>query len=501
MLDDDVLLALAAAWAGLVIVGTIRSPALREAGRRLGWVIAAAGVLLLVATLAWLRTDGRGWIALAAAASLLVIPLWLARLYFWLILGQRYRSANAVMAVLLVLHPTRALLVDRAVLTALRHAASGDAPGALSRLATIAGNARLPEPMRLSALAWAGRVRRDWSAVVSLPDGPVTRAMRLRGFGELGQTEALVANYLRPGRDVSPLERLMVLAFCGRPAAVERLIAGPLAAFRPDTQAFWLATAQFAAGDTRAGKASLLRTVPRDAEMGTSFADRLSSPPPMPALSSATGAIVDTLASQVIAAPLAGAHRPWATYALIALNLAVFAVEEALGGSTDEDTLYSLGALSPEAVFDGGEVWRIGAALFLHDGYAHVLFNMAALAAFGVRLERTLGHLRFVSVYLGAGLLSMGSVLALTEAGVVEPALLVGASGAIMGLVGASAGRAVRELRHDSARSRQTLRSAALIVGLQSAFDWAIPHVSFTGHISGAVAGFLLALAMPPGPR
>ena len=499
MLDDDVLLLLAAAWAALVLVGTVRSPALREAGRRLGWVVAASAVLALVALLAWTRIDGRGWIALAAAALLLVIPLWLARLYFWLILGQRYRFASLVTAVLLLLHPTRALLVDRAVLVALRRAASGDASDAAAKLGAIADNGRLPEPMRLSALAWSGRIRRDWPGVVALPDGVVTRAMRLRGFGELGQTEALVANYLLPGRDTSPLERLMVLAFCGRAAAVERLISGPLAAFRPDTQAFWLATAQFAAGETRAGEASLRRSVPRDMEMRASFADRLSHPPPVPTLTPATGAIVDTLASEVVATPLARVRRPWATYALILLNFAMFAVEEASGGSTDDDTLYRLGALSPETVFDGGEVWRIGAALFLHDGYAHVLFNMAALAAFGARLERQCGPLRFTLVYLGAGLLSMGSVLALTEAGVLEPALLVGASGAIMGLVGASAGLAVRALRTDRFRSLQTLRSAAVIVGLQSAFDWAIPHVSFSGHISGTVAGFLLALAMPRG--
>ena len=499
MLDDDVLLALAAAWAVLVLVGTVRSPALREAGRRLGWVVATAAVLALVALLAWTPIKGRGWIALAAAALLLVVPLWLARLHFWLILGQRYRAASLVTAILLLLHPTRALLVDRAVLVALRRAASGDASDAAARLDAIADNARLPEPMRLSALAWAGRIRRDWPGVVALPDGPVTRAMRLRGFGELGRTEALVTNYLRPGRDTSPLERLMVLAFCGRPAAVERLIAGPLTAFRPDTQAFWLATAQFAAGETRAGEASLRRTVPRDTEMRASFADRLSHPPPVPTLTPATRATVDTLADQVIATPLVRARRPWATYTLILLNFAVFAVEEALGGSTNDNTLYTLGALSPEAVFDGGEVWRIGAALFLHDGYAHVLFNMAALALFGARLERQLGPVRFTLLYLGAGLLSMASVLALTEAGVVEPALLVGASGAIMGLVGASAGLAVRGLRADRLRSLQTLRSAATVVALQSAFDWAIPHVSFTGHISGTIAGFLLALAMPRG--
>ncbi len=498
MLDDNVLLALAAIWAVLVIARTARSPAMRDADRHAGWMVAAAAVLALAAVLAVLQVEGGGWIALAAAALLLVIPLWLARWYFWLLLGQRYRLANAVTTLLLLLHPSRALLADRAVLAALRRAAAGDVPGALARFNAVAGNQRLPEPLRLSALAWAGRVRRDWPDVIALPDGAVTRAMRLRGFGELGQTEALVANYLRPGRDTSPLERLMVLAFCGRAAAVERLIEGPLAAFRVDTQAFWRATARLAAGDAHAAETLLRRTAPRDVEMRASFTDRLSHGLPAPTLSSASRAVVDALAAQVMAAPLVRARRPWATYALIALNFVVFAIEELAGGSTDNDTLYTLGALSPEAVVDGGEYWRIGAALFLHDGYAHVLFNMAALAVFGARLERELGHLRFVLVYLGAGLLSMASVLALTEAGLVEPALLVGASGAIMGLVGASAGVAARTLRSDPATSRQTLRSAALIVAMQSVFDWTIPHVSFTGHIAGAMAGFLLALALPP---
>src|SRR5205823_485062 len=67
-----------------------------------------------------------------------------------------------------------------------------------------------------------------------------------------------------------------------------------------------------------------------------------------------------------------------ATQFLIILNLVMFAAEALLGGVSNGETLYRLGALFPPAV-RAGEWWRLVASLFLHFGKAHLAMNMAGL--------------------------------------------------------------------------------------------------------------------------
>ena len=73
---------------------------------------------------------------------------------------------------------------------------------------------------------------------------------------------------------------------------------------------------------------------------------------------------------------------------LIALNIAMFVAEPALGGSTNPLTLHRLGALESWAVRFGGEYWRLLTSLFLHYGPLHLLFNLYALFVIGPGLER-----------------------------------------------------------------------------------------------------------------
>lgn len=67
-----------------------------------------------------------------------------------------------------------------------------------------------------------------------------------------------------------------------------------------------------------------------------------------------------------------------ATYGLVSLNLLVFALEMAQGGSENLDTLYQLGALSPQEVW-AGQWWRLLTANFLHFGWLHLLTNLIGL--------------------------------------------------------------------------------------------------------------------------
>ena len=76
---------------------------------------------------------------------------------------------------------------------------------------------------------------------------------------------------------------------------------------------------------------------------------------------------------------------------------------------------------------------------------------------------------------------------------------LVGASGCIMGIVGAWAGFLMRH-RH-AAHARQRLANVVMIVAIQIGFDLSTPQVSMSAHLCGLVAGFLLGLVLTPRPK
>ncbi|MDQ3626857.1 MAG: rhomboid family intramembrane serine protease [Verrucomicrobiota bacterium] len=184
---------------------------------------------------------------------------------------------------------------------------------------------------------------------------------------------------------------------------------------------------------------------------------------------------------------------------LIVLNLAMFAAQMAFGGSTNPMTLHRLGALEPATVLVNGEYWRLATAIFLHYGAAHLLVNLFALHFFGPTLESAIGSLRFAVCYLLSGIGSCAEITMMSRLQWLEIDQLVGASAAVMGIVGAWAGSLMRD-RH-LPHNRRVLRNILLIVAIQSLFDILTPRVSIAAHLSGLVTGFVLGLLIAPKRR
>ena len=197
-----------------------------------------------------------------------------------------------------------------------------------------------------------------------------------------------------------------------------------------------------------------------------------------------------------LAKPVAHGRRvAAATWTLVALTVAMFAVQVATGGSEDADNLFRLGAVLTQT-FHRSDVWRLFAANFLHIGTAHVVFNMLALIALGPMVERYCGTLRFVAIYLVSGIGAMVGVVLAAKFGLIPDALIVGASGAIMGLVGAQAAIFLREHRKGARVGGQGLRNVAFVVVTQLVFDQLVPRVSSTAHLGGLAIGFLATAAL-----
>ncbi|MBV9008865.1 MAG: rhomboid family intramembrane serine protease [Verrucomicrobia bacterium] len=184
---------------------------------------------------------------------------------------------------------------------------------------------------------------------------------------------------------------------------------------------------------------------------------------------------------------------------LIALNVVAFAGEIYLGGSTNPLTLERLGWLDTDLVIFEHQYWRLLTALFLHFGTLHLVVNMFALLLLGPPLEREAGAATFATYYLLSGIGSSLIVVLLTRYKFLQPVQLVGASGCIMGIVGAWGGFLLRN-RHLPLASRR-LRNLVLIVLLQTAFDILTPRVSMSAHLGGLSCGLFLGLLLPGGER
>jgi membrane associated rhomboid family serine protease len=189
-------------------------------------------------------------------------------------------------------------------------------------------------------------------------------------------------------------------------------------------------------------------------------------------------------------------RRAPAVFSLILLNAATFLFEISFGDWNDPEILHRIGALEPYAVVVQGEYWRLFTALFLHGGFAHLLFNLFALYVLGPPLERSIGAVRFAACYLISGLVSSAGVVLLTVIGLIQVAQLVGASGCIMGIVGAWAGFLLRH-RH-TPHAKQRLANILMIIAIQTAFDLSTPQVSMAAHLCGLIAGFFLSLILAP---
>jgi membrane associated rhomboid family serine protease len=119
---------------------------------------------------------------------------------------------------------------------------------------------------------------------------------------------------------------------------------------------------------------------------------------------------------------------------LIGANVVMFFAQTFITGLT-----WALG-LMPAAVLGNFYIWQLATYMFLHGGVFHLLFNMLALWMFGAELERIWGTRYFLKFYfvtgIGAAVLTvLFSLLPFAFARDLQHAIVIGASGAIYGLL------------------------------------------------------------------
>ena len=212
--------------------------------------------------------------------------------------------------------------------------------------------------------------------------------------------------------------------------------------------------------------------------------------------------------------PLRAIRYQWVTVLLIALNVVIFALQTVEPGSRH----YASFALIPTELFQM-HIWG-GAArgpfdtiavpesatlltyMFLHGDIFHLLSNMLFLWVFGDNVEDALGHARYLVFYVACGV-AAGLMHAYMLPASKLP--LIGASGAVAGVIGAYLLLHPRVLVWVLAFRFVPLRiPAALVLGVwvatQVLMVWITQKspdmVAWWAHIGGLAAGMILVLFM-----
>ena len=177
------------------------------------------------------------------------------------------------------------------------------------------------------------------------------------------------------------------------------------------------------------------------------------------------------------------------TILLVAANVVAYVWQTTTGGGVDFDH----GWLTPQAVFEHGQWWRIFSAAFLHASIAHIGLNMLALYSLGNEVEAIYGKARFGLLYF---LAIVGSGLAIVYfSPYAQPTL--GASGAIYGLFGAIVAVGLRLGK----RGRSVIMSVVPVLVLNLVFTFSIPGISWQAHVGGLITGIVAGYALFMGSR
>ena len=121
---------------------------------------------------------------------------------------------------------------------------------------------------------------------------------------------------------------------------------------------------------------------------------------------------------------------PFVTYTIIGINSLVFIYQYLILPPESLGHIISTYALTPAAP----SVITVFTSMFMHGGLMHIIFNMWFLWIFGDNIESVLGHKLYVLFYLICG---MGAALAQIQVNAGSQIPMVGASGAIAGVLGA----------------------------------------------------------------
>ena len=186
--------------------------------------------------------------------------------------------------------------------------------------------------------------------------------------------------------------------------------------------------------------------------------------------------------------------KSWANLCLIGANLLLFLLVELTGSTGDTAQMIRWGAAYTPLI-QAGEYYRLFTCMFLHFGFQHLLNNMLLLFFLGDYVERFIGKVRYLILYLAGGFLaSLFSYLQDLQQG--QDTVSAGASGAVFAVLG---GLIVLILLHRGRLEDLTLPRVLIMALLSLWVGFQSVGVDGFAHLGGflAVAALMLLLKLP----
>lgn len=185
--------------------------------------------------------------------------------------------------------------------------------------------------------------------------------------------------------------------------------------------------------------------------------------------------------------PFGFERKLYISHIILAINVIIFIYQSAFAPS-----LLMAGAKINSAIA-AGQYYRLLSPMFLHASTTHLLVNSFSLSSTGPSVESWFGKRRFLFLYVISGL--GGNYLSY----LCSPSPAVGASGAIFGLVGATAVMLGRHKRLLGGRARRGLQSLVYIVISNFALGLTPgSRIDNYGHLGGFLAGIAFSYIFGP---
>jgi rhomboid protease GluP len=152
-------------------------------------------------------------------------------------------------------------------------------------------------------------------------------------------------------------------------------------------------------------------------------------------------------------------------------------------GAIDGRTLAVLGSTLPMPYIIGlGQPWRLITAVFLHGSLMHIIFNMWVIMDIGPMVEELFGSARYLFLYIATG--AFGYVIS-----ALAGQRSVGASGALLGLIGLLLASTTRSSSASSQMLRSNLIKWIVYIAIMGFMFSGIDNYA---HFGGLAAGFVL---------
>ena len=364
-------------------------------------------------------------------------------------------------------------------------------------------------------------------ADLSLRASPELLMLMVRPYAELGRTRRAfaflkaTADYPLMGEyeDERVLSSIALFALSGRGEELSRLIERHhemLAALPRAFDAYWRGVADLASGDALQAQdkfqyaLGLARQsgIPGEREAwqnaitlrmeeGPAIRDRAVAAPLNDDQAAELLAIDDKARREAVTRPAGaavfGKGLGPVTAALIGVNIAVWLAMYIAGADMSNLGIMAFGANVPLLVSYEHQYWRLVSSMFIHIGWLHLAFNSYALYLFGTFLERWCRSRRTFLIYMAAGL--VGSAASVTLGQYTASA---GASGAIMGLLGASIAVIFRFRRRmpTAVRNLYLINFIAMAL-LTLLFGFIQKGIDNYAHAGGLFTGAIVGLFMP----